>query len=97
TAQVLMDWCTAQGVELRYIQSGKPNQNAYIERFNKTYRTEVLNAYLFESLEQIREITDIWLSRYNEERPHEALGNLPPSVYREACERAQLSHFECAT
>lgn len=94
TAQVLQDWCRDHHVELRYIQPGKPNQNAYIERFNKTYRTEVLNAYLFDDLEQVRTITDTWLTRYNEERPHESLGNLPPSVYRENRERAQRSPLE---
>lgn len=97
TAQCLVDWCQQHQIELRYIQPGKPNQNAYIERFNKTYRTEVLNAYLFDDLEQVREITDTWLTRYNEERPHESLGNLPPSAYRKACERANPSPFECTT
>lgn len=87
-AQVLVDWCREHRVELRYIQPGKPNQNAYIERFNKTYRTEVLDAHLFEDLDQVREITDIWIQRYNEERPHESLGNLPPSIFREHRERA---------
>jgi putative transposase len=67
---------------LRYIQPGKPEQNAFIERFNRTYRTEVLNAYVFESLDQVREISAAWLQSYNEERPHDALAGLPPARYR---------------
>ena len=48
----------------------------------RTYRTEVLNAYVFESLEQVREISAEWLQSYNEERPHDALADLPPATYR---------------
>lgn len=48
TAQPFVDWCTGHGVAIHYIQPGKPDQNAYIERFNRTYRTEVLNAHLFD-------------------------------------------------
>lgn len=96
TAQPVVDWCRQHNIELRYIQPGKPNQNAYIERFNKSYRNEVLDAYLFEDLDQVRDITDTWLQRYNEERPHESLGDLPPSLYRQIRERAP-SPFECTT
>ncbi len=79
-------WCEENAVEIRYIQPGKPNQNAFIERFNRTYREEVLSAYLFEDLDQVREITWNWMREYNEERPHDALGKVPPAVYREALE-----------
>jgi len=81
-AERFVTWCTDRGIELRYIQPGKPEQNAFIERFNRSYRHEVLNAYVFESLDQVREITADWLISYNEERPHEALAGLPPATYR---------------
>ena len=81
-AERFMTWCAERGIALRYIQPGKPDQNAFIERFNRTYRTEVLNAYVFESLEQVREISAEWMREYNEERPHDALAGLPPATYR---------------
>ena len=83
TAQRFTTWCAVMGIELRHIQPGKPNQNAFIERFNRSYRNEVLNGWLFASLDEVREITHQWIISYNEERPHHALGNLPPAVYRE--------------
>jgi putative transposase len=82
-SQVLAGFCKERGVELRHIQPGKPNQNGYIERFNKTYREEVLDCYLFENLPQVREITADWLVVYNERRCHDALGDLPPAVFRQ--------------
>lgn len=83
TSYAFTEWCQAQDIELRYIQPGKPDQNAYIERFNRSYREEVLNAYLFDSVTEVQHITDDWLRRYNEIRPHDALGSLPPARYRE--------------
>ncbi len=79
-------WCEENDIEIRYIQPGKPNQNAFIERFNRTYREEVLSAYLFDDLDQVRDITWEWMQEYNEERPHDALDNVPPTVFREAVE-----------
>jgi transposase InsO family protein len=64
-----------------YIQPGKLDQNAYIERFNRSYRTEVLNAHLFESLADLRALTDTWLRIYNRERPHDSLGRVPPLTF----------------
>jgi putative transposase len=54
-------WCLKRGSALRYIQPGRPNQNAFIERLNHTFRHEVLDAYVFESLEQVRDISVAWL------------------------------------
>jgi len=54
-----------------------------IERLNTTYREEFLNCHLFENLEQVREITEEWLTNYNEQRCHDALGGLPPTIFRE--------------
>jgi putative transposase len=97
TSQHLADWCKDKSIELRFIQPGKPNQNAFIERFNRSYRTEVLNSWLFTSLDEVREITHQWLQSYNEERPHDALGNLPPAVFRERLLAGKNSTFELST
>jgi putative transposase len=96
-AQESADWCNEREIELRFIEPGEPNQNAYIERFNRTYRHEVLNAYLFEDLDQVREISSQWLRIYNEERPHDALGSLPPALYREQVVAAKNSTSEPST
>jgi len=78
---LLADWAEKNGVALEFIQPGKPTQNSYIERFNKTYREEVLDFYLFKSLTEVKEITENWLRQYNEERPHESLGHLTPAEF----------------
>lgn len=77
-AEGLNDWCLAHGIRLRHIQPGKPNQNAYIERFNRTYRREVLDACVFSTLAEVREETATWLRSYNTQRPHDSLGQVPP-------------------
>ena len=74
----LVGWARNHGIHLEYIQPGKPAQNAYIERFNRTYREDVLDAYLFFTIEEAREITAAWIEEYNAMRPHEALGGVPP-------------------
>lgn len=79
----LAAWCQQHQVQMLHIQPGKPNQNAYIERFNRTFRHEVLNAYLFDSLQEVRDIASEWIMDYNEERPHDALNGLAPTAYRE--------------
>lgn len=81
TSVAFTEWCTSRGIEAGFIQPGKPDQNAFIEPFNKTYRDEVLDACVFESIEQVREVTEIWLHEYNEERPHDSLGRVPSLTF----------------
>lgn len=81
---ILSEWCEPNGIELHWIQPGKPTQNAYIERFNGSFRREVLDAYSFANLAQVREIVGGWLDDYNTKRPHQALGFLTPMEYKQA-------------
>ena len=65
-------WAKGKGIDICYIQPGRPMQNGYIERFNRLYRESVLDAYVFFDLEQVRRLTAEWMEEYNERRPHEA-------------------------
>jgi len=93
TAHAFVEWAKERQIELRFIDPGKPNQNAFIERFNKTYRTEVLDAYVFESIDEVQQITEAWLIDYNEQRPHDALGRVPPLTYLPRANNAPESSF----
>ena len=77
----LAGWAEDHDVQLEFIQPGRPMQNSYIERFNRTYRDEVLDLYLFRSLSEVRDITSYWMTKYNEERPHDALQDMAPVEY----------------
>jgi len=74
-------WCQEHNVILQFIQPGKPNQNGYIERFNRTYRDEVLDEHLFEDISQVKEFSHQWMWEYNNERPHDSLEDLTPAEH----------------
>ena len=78
----LQEWCEGNGIKILYTQPGRPTQNSYIERFNGSYRRAVLDAYIFRTLDDVREVTEKWMDYYNNERPHDALNNLAPMEYR---------------
>ena len=77
-SKALARWAAEHQVELAFIQPGKPAQNAFIERFNRTFREDILDAYLFHSIEEVQVLAQDWLEEYNAIRPHESLGGLPP-------------------
>ena len=79
--RTMLNWAHQRGVQLRQIQPGKPNQNAYIESFNGRLRDECLNEHWFPNLLQARTIIETWRREYNEERPKKVLGGLTPAAY----------------
>lgn len=84
-------WAEAHGVMLEFIKLGKPTENAFIERFNWTHWTEILDFYLFRMLSEVREKAKYWLTEYNSERPHESLNNLTPEEYWLMAEKQEIS------
>jgi putative transposase len=96
-ALALAEWADARGIRLDFTQPGKPAQNAFIERFNQSYRTEVLDAYVFISLTEVRSITADWLRCYNTERPHDSLGRVPPLSFLPRPTSTSEYHLQVST
>ena len=71
-------WAKRRGIKLDHIQPGNPQQNAYIERYNRTVRYDWLSHYLFESIEEVQSYATDWMWTYNHERPNMALGGITP-------------------
>ncbi len=96
-ADAVRTWCEARGITLAYIEPGNPNQNAYIERFNRSFREEVLDAWVFTTLAEVRAVSGEWRNGYNTERSHESLGNVPPLTFLPRPTNATPSTFKlCA-
>lgn len=77
-AQAMEDWAKGLSIELKFIEKGKPHQNGYVERFNRTYREEVLDAFCFNRLKEAQVLSNAWIWQYNNERPHKSLGYKTP-------------------
>ena len=76
----LQNWARGKGIRLIYIQPGKPQQNGYVERYNRTVRYDWLNQNLFESLDEIQDFATTWLWSYNNERPNMGIGGITPAM-----------------
>lgn len=83
-SKIFVNWCKLHGIEIKYIQPGKPVQNAYIERFNRLFREDVLDAYIFDNIEQVRALANKWMDDYNYNHPHGSLNKMSPVEYAKA-------------
>lgn len=89
-AEALAEWCARHQVVLNFIPPGKPQKNGYVERFNRSFREDILDCYLFDTLDEVRDMAWDWQIEYNEERSHDSLNDLTPVEYRQRYE-AQLA------
>jgi putative transposase len=84
TSSVFLAWAEQRGIELRFIQPGKPNQNAFVESFNGKLRLECLNSHWFTTLDDARRAIEEWRTDYNHVRPHSSLNQTPPAEFAAA-------------
>lgn len=91
TSTWFKDWAKKHGVLLHHIQPGKPAQNGFIERFNRTYREDILDMYLFDNLDEVKRVTAPWIDFYNNDRPHKSIGNNSPKDFAREREGAVIT------
>ncbi len=82
-AEAFQKFCNRHQIKHLRIQKGKPMQNGYCERFNRTLREDVLNAYLFETKNQMQELINHWMEDYNQNHPHSSLGDMSPREFKQ--------------
>ena len=80
-SKAMDQWAFANGVELKFIQPGKPVQNAFIESFNGRFRSDCLNSNWFKDLHDVRSTIETWRYEYNFERPNKPLGKETPAEF----------------
>ena len=88
-SEAVQTWAKDRSIRWDFIQPGCPAQNAYVERFNGTYRSEVLDLHQFPNLDEARSATAQWLTVYNEQRTHSAIGHLPPLAFKQRWQHQQ--------
>lgn len=93
TSHAMLRWGAERGVDLHFIDPGKPIQNAHVESYNGRARDEFLNLHMFLTLDQARAAADAWLIDYNEIRPHSSLGNRTPKEFSDTLATNQTSQL----
>ena len=97
SSETFTEWAKEKGIALLFIQPGKPNQNAFVERFNRSFRDEALDANLFILIVEAQEAAEAWVIDYNEFRPHDSLGDNTPMEFMPRTFKTGISSFELST
>lgn len=97
TSETFTECAKEKGIALLFIQYGKPNLNAFVERINRSFRDEVLNANLFTSIAEGQEAAEAWVIDNNEFRPHDSLGDKTPMEFMLRTIKTGISSFELST
>ena len=79
-SETLVAWASKHKITLSYIQPGKPQQNAYVERYNRTVRNEWLGTQIFHTIEEVQNHATQWLWTYNNDRPNMGIGGITPAM-----------------
>jgi len=90
-AHAFEKFCESEKINHIKIQKGKPTQNSYVERFNGSYRKDILDAFIFQTKPQIQDYTDEWMEDYNNHHPHESLGDRSPIEFAQAVNCGKLA------